>query len=159
MNMTMKNRSQISYFTSCYPGLCEHTFSVNKTNEYVFLHVCVCTHLHTCNSVTNGQTYNQIDISNQQRQHDSEMCTITLEQKKKISIIWSLFEAPNVVNQFMNRLHYTLKYLYNRKSELLIYGNINTDYQMKKTVKKTKLIIHKPHSSHTVNFATEIQND
>ena len=99
-------------------------------------------------------------ISQINKDNMTQKCAqLHLNKKKKISIIWSLFEAPNVVNQFMNRLHYTLKYLYNRKSGLLIYGNINTDYRMKKTVKKTKLIIHKPHSSHTVNFATEIQND
>ena len=51
--------------------------------------------------------------------------------KKKVSIIQSLYEDPHVANQFMNRLYDTLKYLYNTKSELLIYGNINTDYQMK----------------------------
>lgn len=107
--MTMKNRSQISYFTSCYPGLCEHTFSVNKTNEYVFLHVCVCTHLHTCNSVTNGQTYNQIDISNQQRQHDSEMCTITLEQKKKNLNHMKLIRSPKCGKSIYEQITLYLK--------------------------------------------------
>ena len=50
---------------------------------------------------------------------------------KKVSIIQSLYKDPHVANQFTNRLYDTLKYLYNTKSELLIYGNINTDYQMK----------------------------
>jgi hypothetical protein len=56
---------------------------------------------------------------------------LRLNQKKKVSIIQSLHEDPHVANQFTSRLYDTLKYLYNKKSELLIYGNINIDYQMK----------------------------
>jgi hypothetical protein len=58
----------------------------------------------------------------------------------------------------MNRLYDTLKNLYNTKSDL-IYGNTNTDYQMKTGKKTTKLISHKLNSSHNANFATEIRND
>lgn len=50
---------------------------------------------------------------------------------KKVSIIQSLYKEPQVANQFTNRLYDTLKNLYNTKSDFLIYGNINTDYQMK----------------------------
>jgi hypothetical protein len=53
-------------------------------------------------------------------------------------MIQSLYEDPHVANQFTNRLYDTLKYLHNTKSDLLIYGNINTDYQMK-TGKNNKI--------------------
>jgi hypothetical protein len=54
-----------------------------------------------------------------------------------------------------------LKYLYKPKSQLLICGDINTDYLIESNLKKKQLasLLTTYNLSHTVNFATRIQNE
>jgi hypothetical protein len=60
----------------------------------------------------------------------------------------------------MNLAHFTLKYLYNPKSEFLICGDINIDYLNEGNRKKQmNTLLTTYNLKHTVNFATRTQND
>jgi hypothetical protein len=81
-----------------------------------------------CIFVREDQIYNKIDISCHCKEQVLEICAIQLETKASALIILSLYAAPSGdFNQFIKRLHATLKYLYNPKSGLLICGDINVD--------------------------------
>jgi exonuclease III len=71
-----------------------------------------------------------------------------------------LYRAPSGdFNQFLKRLDTTLNYLYNPKSELIICGDINIDYLNESNQKKTNSLLTTYKLTHTVNFATRIQNN
>jgi hypothetical protein len=57
-----------------------------------------------------------------------------------------------------SRLDVTLKYLYNPKSEFIICEEINIQYVNESDQKKTNSLLKTHNLSHTVNFATRIQN-
>jgi len=58
-----------------------------------------------------------------------EACAIELETKLSNLRILALYRAASEnFDQFIERIHATLKYLYNTKSEFLICGDINVDY-------------------------------
>jgi len=55
-----------------------------------------------------------------------EVCANELETKSSNLGILALYRAPSAnFNKFIERLDGTLKYLYNPKSEFLIFGDIN----------------------------------
>jgi exonuclease III len=71
-----------------------------------------------------------------------------------------VYRAPSGnVNDFLRRLDAILNYLYNPKSEFIICGYVNINYLNKCNQKKQVNSLLKIYNlSHTVNFATRIQN-
>ena len=71
-----------------------------------------------------------------------------------------IYRAPTGnYNQFLKKLDDTLKYLYEPKAEFLLYGDINTDYLHDSNWKKyLSSLLTTYNLSHTVDFATRIQN-
>jgi exonuclease III len=65
-----------------------------------------------------------------------------------------LYRAPSGdVNEFIERLDATLKYLYNPKSEFIICGDININYLNENNQKKqVSSLLKMCNLSHTVNF-------
>jgi hypothetical protein len=58
-----------------------------------------------------------------------EICAVQLETKTSEVIMLSLYRASSGdFSQFVERLDVTLKYLYNPRSEYLIFGDISIDY-------------------------------
>jgi hypothetical protein len=71
----------------------------------------------------------KFDISHNCKEKDLEIYAVELETKASKLIILSLYRAPTEdFYRFIKKLDDTLKHLYKPKSELLICGNINTDY-------------------------------
>jgi hypothetical protein len=93
--------------------------------------------------------YNKIDILLHSTEQTLEISAIQLET--------NLYRAPSAdFNQFIKRLDATLKYLCNSKYEFLTCGNKNVNYLNNNWEEKLLLRIY--NLSHTVNFATRIQN-
>jgi exonuclease III len=90
-----------------------------------------------------------------------EVCAVELETKSSNLRILAFYRAPSAnFNQFIERLHDTLKYLYNSKSEFLICGDINVDYfSDNNKEKQLNSLLTTYNLSHTVHFATSTQND
>jgi exonuclease III len=90
-----------------------------------------------------------------------KICAIQLETKTCKLIIINLYRAPSGdFNQFLKRLDTTLKYLYNPKSKFIICGDINIDYLNESNQKKEiNSLLTTYNLTHTVNFATRIQNN
>jgi hypothetical protein len=90
-----------------------------------------------------------------------EICAVKIETKETKLIVFCLYRAPTGdFNQFIKHLDDTLKLLYKPKAEFLICGDINTDYLIESNRKKQLASLLTTYNlSHTVNFATRIQND
>jgi exonuclease III len=106
------------------------------------------------------QHFSKIEISHHCKEQDFEICAIQLITKTSNIIILNLYKAPSGdVNEFLRGLDATLKYLYNPKFEFIICGDININYLNENNEKKEVNYLLKTYSlSHTVNFATRIQN-
>jgi exonuclease III len=95
-----------------------------------------------CILVREDQSFRKTDTSLHYAEWTLEACAIELETKSSTLRILTLYRAPSAnLNQFIERLDATPKYLYNQKSEFLICGDINVDYPMI-TIRKNKLIIN-----------------
>jgi hypothetical protein len=82
-----------------------------------------------CIFVKKNQCFNKTGISHHCKEQNLEICAIQLDTKTSNLIILSLYKAPSGdFHQFLRGLDATLKYLYNPKTEFLIYGDINIDY-------------------------------
>ena len=65
-----------------------------------------------------------------------EICAVELETESSKLIILSLHRAPSGdFDQFIKNLDDALKCLYKPKEELLICGDINTDYLIESNLK------------------------
>jgi hypothetical protein len=74
-------------------------------------------------------------------------------------IILSLYRAPTRdFYRFIKNLDDTLKYLYKPKAEFLICRDINTSYLIESSRKNQLSLLTTHNLSHTVDFATRIQN-
>ena len=90
------------------------------------------------------------------------MCAIDLDIKSSKLIILNSYRPPKgYFNQFIENLDDALKYLYKPRAEFSICGDVNTDnlnYSNQKQKQLTSLLT--THAlSHTVRFATRIQNN
>jgi hypothetical protein len=103
---------------------------------------------------------NKLDISHNCKEKDLEICTFELETEALKLIVFSLYTAPTGdFNKLIENLDDILKYLNKPKAEFLICGNINTDYLIESNWKKQLSSLLTPYNlSHTVDFATRIQN-
>jgi hypothetical protein len=97
-----------------------------------------------------------MNMSHNCLQKDLEICVIELQTKSSKLIILSLQEI--LIN--LKNLDDTLGHLYKTKAEFLMFGDINTDY-LKETNRKKQIasLLTTYNLSHTVNFATRIQNN
>jgi hypothetical protein len=66
---------------------------------------------------------------------------VELETGASKLIVLSIYTAPTDFNQFLKKLDDTLKYLYKPKTEFLICGDINTDYLLDSSRKKTFIFL------------------
>jgi exonuclease III len=111
------------------------------------------------NFIRTDQHFSKIDISHHCKEQDFEICAIQLVTKTSNLIILSLYRDCSDVNEFLRRLAATLKYLYNPKSEFIICRDLNINYLHENNHKKEVNSLLKTYTlSHTVNFATRIQN-
>jgi hypothetical protein len=103
---------------------------------------------------------NKINITHKCREKDLEICAVEVETEASKLILLRLYRAPTGdFNKFIENLDDTLKYLYEPKTEFLICGDINTDYLSESNRKKQlSSLLTTYNLSHTVNFATRIQN-
>jgi hypothetical protein len=103
---------------------------------------------------------NKINITHKCREKYLEICALEKEIEASKLIVLSLYRAPTGdFNRFIENLDDTLKYLYEPKTEFLICGDINTDYFTESNRKKQlSSLLTMYNLSHTVNFATRIQN-
>ena len=104
--------------------------------------------------------FNKIDILQNCREKDLEICAVELETRASKLIVLSIYRAPTGdFNQFLKKLDDTLKYLYKPKTEFLICGDINANYLLESSRKKHLSPLLKTYNlSHAVNFATRIRN-
>jgi exonuclease III len=73
--------------------------------------------------------FSKINISRNCKEKDFKICAVKVETKSSKLIILSLYRVPTGhFNQFIKNLDDTLKHLYKPEAELLICGDINTDY-------------------------------
>jgi len=114
-----------------------------------------------CIFVCNDLNVNKIDILQNYRKKDLETCAVELETGASKFIVLSIYRAPTGdFNQFFKKLDGTLKYLYKPKTEFLICGDINMDYFLESEWKKhLSSLLTTYNLSHTVDFATRIQNE
>jgi hypothetical protein len=79
--------------------------------------------------VTTDQHFSKTDISHCCKEQVFEICEIQLLTKISNLIIISLYKTPpGDFNGFLSRLCATIKYLYSKKSEFMIWGDINMIY-------------------------------
>jgi hypothetical protein len=82
-----------------------------------------------CIFVREDQSFKKTDTLLHCAEQTLEVCATELETKSPNFRILAFYRSPSAnFNQFIKRLDATLKYLYNPKSEFLIYGDINVDY-------------------------------
>jgi exonuclease III len=90
-----------------------------------------------CIFVRKDLNANKIDISHNCIEKDLEICAVELETEASKLIILSLYRAPtDDFNRFIKNLDHTLKYLYKPKAEIIICGDINTNYLIESNQKK-----------------------
>ena len=93
-----------------------------------------------CILVPKDLDVNKIDILQNCREKDLEICAVELETGASKLIVLSIYGAPTGdFNQFFKKLDDTLKYLCKPKTEFLICGDINTDYLLESSRKKIYL--------------------
>ena len=102
---------------------------------------------------------NKIDISQNCKEKDLEICAMELKTKASKLIILSIYRAPvGDFSRFLKNLDDTLKYLHKPKVEFLICGDINTDYLLESNRKKQlSSLLATYNLFYTVNFATRLQ--
>ena len=90
-----------------------------------------------------------------------EIYAIELETKSSKLIILTLYRAPTwSCNQFIKNLDDALKHLYILRAELLISGEIKTDYLIESNQKRQLATLLTMYTMlHAVNFAAKIQNN
>jgi exonuclease III len=113
-----------------------------------------------CIFAKKDQYFNKIDISHLCKEQDLEICAIQLVTKSTNLIISNMYRAPSEdINEFLKRLDTILKYLYSPKSEFIICGDITVNY-LKDNNRKQQInsLLKTYNLSHTVNFATRVQN-
>jgi exonuclease III len=82
-----------------------------------------------CTFVREDQSFKKTDTSLHCAEQNLEVCATEHETKSSNLRILALYTAPSTdFNRFIERLHASLKYLYNSKSEFLICGDINVGY-------------------------------
>ena len=89
------------------------------------------------------------------------MCSWTGNCRIQLIVLSVYRDLTGDFNQFLTKLDDTLKYLYKPKTEFLLCGDINTDYLHESNQKKylsPLLTTYNLRVSHTVDFATRIQN-
>ena len=103
--------------------------------------------------------FSKINISRNCKEKDLEICAIELATKSPKLIILSLYKVPTGdLNQFIKKIGDAMKHLYKPKEELLICGDINTDFLSESNQEKLPASLLTTYSLlHTVNFATRIQ--
>jgi hypothetical protein len=95
-----------------------------------------------CIFVRKDLNANKIDISHNCIEKGLEICAVELETEASKLIILSLYRAPTGdFNPFIKNLDDTLKYLYKPKAELIICGDINTNYLIESNQKKSTVLI------------------
>jgi hypothetical protein len=93
-----------------------------------------------CIFVHKDLNVNKIDILQNCREKDLEICAVELETGASKLIVLSIHRAPTGdFNQFLKKLDDTLKYLYKPTTEFLICGDINMDYLLESSQKKNYL--------------------
>ena len=113
-----------------------------------------------CIFVRKALNFNKIDIPHTCTEKDLEICAVDMEIEASKLIVLCIYRAPiGDFNQFLKKLDDTLKYLYKPKAEFLLCGNLNTDYLHDSNRKKyLSSLLTTYNLSHTVDFATRIQN-
>ena len=103
---------------------------------------------------------NKIDMLHNCVEKDLEICAIDLETAASKLIILSLYRSPTGdFNRFIKNLDETLKSLYKPKTEFIICGDININYLIESNHKnQLSSLLTTYNLSHTVDFATRIQN-
>ena len=103
---------------------------------------------------------NKIDISQNCKERDLEICAVELKTKASKLIILSIYRAPTGdFNRSLKNLDDTVKYLHKPKAEFLICGDINTDYlSLKAREKELSSLLAAYNLFYTLNFSTILQN-